>query len=225
MNAVPHHHPAEDTVLRHAAGTLSFGRSLVVATHLPFCPECQDAVRLEEAIGGALLDDLPPMDLVPDALARTLARLELPATPVEPAREPVVLADGVVLPPALTGLVRPRWRWFAPGISRIVVDVPAPGRDGQPVAAREHVCLLRIAPGQSLIDHGHGGWETCCVLAGSFSDATGRYGPGDVAETDEDVVHRPVAGPGEPCVCLVAWEGGLRMRGLLARLMQPLLGV
>ncbi len=89
----------------------------------------------------------------------------------------------------------------------------------------ERAWLVRVAPGQSLPDHGHRGWEATCVLAGGFTDVTGAYGPGDVAETDGTVMHQPVAGRREACICLIAWEGRLRMRGLLARLVQPLMGV
>jgi len=218
MSVVPNHHPAQYTLLRHAAGTLQPARSLVVATHLPFCPECQASIRLGEGLGGALLSELSPAEMAQDALTRTLARLDMPASVMASSAETVALAAGVPLPASLQGLVRPIWRWLAPGISRIVVDV-ASGSD------REQAYLLRVAPGKSLPDHGHHGWEATCVLAGSFADTTGEYGPGDVAETDVSVMHQPVAGPGEACICLIAWEGRLRMRGLFARLLQPLLGV
>ena len=218
----PGHHPAEDTLLRHAAGTLPASRSLVVAVHLPFCPECRAAIRLGEALGGVLLAEQPAAELTADALNRTMARLDTPASHPDHGTEPVALGRDVALPEALLGLVRPKWRWMAPGISRIAVAVP-----GEAARRRssEHVYLLRVAPGTSLPDHGHHGWEATCVLAGSFTDTTGEYGPGDVAETDVSLMHHPVAGICEPCICLIAWEGKLRMRGLVARLVQPLLGV
>jgi putative transcriptional regulator len=109
-------------------------------------------------------------------------------------------------------------------MSRLAVDMPGTRGPGRGVP-REHVYLIRVAPGTSLPDHGHHGWEATCVLSGSFSDTTGEYGPGDVAETDGSLMHQPVAGPGEVCVCLIAWEGKLRMRGLLAQLLRPLMGV
>ena len=216
MNSTPNHHPAEDTLLRHTAGTLAAGRSVVVATHLWFCPECRAAVRLGEAIGGALLAAMPAAGLSETALNRVLARLDTPVTLTRPAGETV--DTGVELPDPLRGLARSGWRWLAPGIRRIALHVPDTG-------SREYLCLLRVAPGQSLPDHGHRGWEATCVLSGSFSDATGEYGPGDLAEMTEEAVHQPVSGPIEACVCLIAWEGSLRMRGLLARALQPLVGV
>lgn len=223
MSFAPTHHPAEDTLLRHAAGTLPPGRSLVVATHLPFCHRCEAAIRLGEAMGGAVLADMPNAELASDRLGLTLAALGMPAAQAmarEAALEPPALADGVRLPDALRGLARPPWRWLAPGISRMAVDVPRDHR-----RAKQHVYLLRIAPGTSMPDHGHRGWEATCVVAGRFTDVSGEYGPGDVAEMDEAGVHQPVAGADEACICLIAWEGRLRMSSLLARLVQPLMGV
>ncbi len=72
MSLAPTHHPAEETLLRHAAGTLAPGRALVVATHLPFCRDCRAAIRLGEAIGGTLLADEPGAELASDALSAYL---------------------------------------------------------------------------------------------------------------------------------------------------------
>lgn len=216
MNIVPIHHPAEDTLLRHAADRLPPGHALAVATHLRFCPDCRAAVRVGEAAGGLLLADMPETALTPNALDRTLARLDAPAVELNPA--PSAWIQGIPLPAALHGLANPRWRWLAPGIARMVVNVPGASRQAR-------TWLLRVAPGQALPSHGHSGWEATCVLSGRFTDRTGTYGPGDVAEMDEDGRHKPVADPGEPCVCLIAWEGPLRIRGLLARLIQPLMGI
>lgn len=216
MNPTPTHHPSEPMLLRCAAGRLPFGQALVVATHLPFCPECQANIRLAETVGGALLASLPPTDLTADALTRTLARLEMPET-APPAMESVALAAGVPLPAALRGMVRPAWRWIAPGLSRITIDPP-------PGVTDQRICLLRVGPGRRLPDHRHHGWEVACVLAGSFTDVTGEYRQGDMAELEGEARHQPIAGMGEECICLLAWEGRLRLKGL-ARLIQPLMGV
>src|SRR5262249_43563379 len=141
----------------------------------PLCPECQAAIRLDEAVGGALLASTPPGELAADALTRVLARLDVPASVAREEPEEAPLANGVPLPASLRGMVNPVWRWVAPGVSRIIVDAQGAGAD-------ERVCLLRVAPGRSLPDHRHRGWEATCVLAGRFTDVTGEYGPGDVAE-------------------------------------------
>ncbi len=222
MTPSPTHHPADDTLLRHAAGRLSAGATLVVATHLAGCPHCQLAARLGEAIGGVLLADTAPAAMATDALDRTLARLDTPASIARPpanATDPVPdLAPGVPMPAPLRHVARRPWRWVAPGISRIRLDLAgaAPG---------EHAYLLRVAPGATLAEHGHRGEEITCVLSGQFRDSTGLYGPGDVAEMDVGQDHQPITEPGAVCICLIATQGRLRMRGTLARLLQPLVGV
>jgi putative transcriptional regulator len=219
----PRHHPSDDLLLRHAAGRLSPVQSLVVSTHLPFCTQCRAAVHLGDDIGGALLAEMSPEDMAADALSRTLARLDVTATSrardARPSgRDAIELASGVPLPASLPGTVRPRWRWLAPGIRRIALDIPGAARD-------ERAYLLRVAPAITLPEHRHNGWEAACVLSGHFTDATGDYGPGDVAEMDEASTHQPVSGRETGCICLIVLQGKLRPRGVIARLMQPFAGV
>jgi putative transcriptional regulator len=204
----PNHHPDEETLARFSAGGLRSGRSLVIAAHLPFCPECRATVRLHEAIGGILLSDEPETPLSDGALNRALARLDEPSRMIEPIADNAWLAPGVPMPPVLRGMVRSPWRWLAPGIRRIALDT----------GTAEDVYLLRVDGGAGLPEHGHRGLETTCVLAGGFTDATGSYGPGDVVELAEDVEHAPVADHGEACVCLIVADGRARMTSWLARL-------
>jgi putative transcriptional regulator len=62
------HHPSDVALAAFAFGTLDEGRSLVLATHLPFCPACRAAVRTFEHVGGAILDRSEPAALRTDAL-------------------------------------------------------------------------------------------------------------------------------------------------------------
>ena len=84
--------------------------------------------------------------------------------------------------------------------------------------------LLRIAPGKSMPLHSHQGSEITVVLKGAYRDELGRFGPGDVADLDDAIQHRPVTEPGEPCICLAATDAPLRFPGRIARMLQPLLG-
>jgi len=212
------HHPSDDILLRHAAGRLSAGPTLVVATHLAACPHCRAVTRMGEAVGGVLLAEEPPAALAPDALDRALARLDMPASPPRPASVVPELAPGLPMPRPLHDVAHGPWRWVAPGISRIRLNLA----DATP---GERAYLLRVAPGSTLPEHGHRGQELTCVLAGRFSDGTGTYAQGDVAEMDAGHEHQPIAEPGEACICLIVTQGRLRMHGLLARALQPLVGV
>ncbi|SHK34614.1 anti-sigma factor, putative, ChrR family, partial [Lutimaribacter pacificus] len=70
--------------------------------------------------------------------------------------------------------------------------------------------------------HSHKGLELTLVLQGSFSDATGRFGIGDVEVADQDLEHTPMAGEGPPCICLAATSMPLKFNAFLPRLLQPL---
>ncbi len=63
------------------------------------------------------------------------------------------------------------------------------------------------------------------MLKGSFSDISGRFGPGDFEETDESVDHQPIADPGEDCICLAVTDAPLKFKSRIVRMIQPLLGI
>ncbi len=209
------HHPSEAVIADYAAGTLAQGPSLVVSAHLERCGRCRAQLMMFEAVGGVLIDDLPPADMRDDALALALARIERPA----PQRTSVPRRagpDGIVLPAALARRgVGPR-RFLGPGIW--VAPVRSDSDDGW------RTYLLRAPSGVVVPHHGHKGAEYTVVLEGAFRDETGLYAAGDFAETDDRMEHHPAAEGPEACVCLISGEGGIRAEGLL-RLIQPLLGV
>jgi putative transcriptional regulator len=208
------HHPTEATLAAFAAGTLDEGRMLVVAAHLAACPDCRRSVRMLEATGGVMLDDLAPADLAADGLVRALAQLDAAPAALPPARRAETIPG---LLPAHAALLAPYdlgpWRWIGPGVSWRMVDAPTlPGG---------RVFLLKSAAGTALPDHTHTGTELTCVLTGAFRHEHGRYGPGDIDEADDEVDHTPVVEAGSECICLVAMQGRLKLNGLLGRVLQP----
>ncbi|WP_243367773.1 ChrR family anti-sigma-E factor [Microvirga solisilvae] len=213
------HHPSDETLLRYAAGTLEPGPALVVATHLELCPACSDKARTFEAVGGAMLDDLPPTEMAHDALDKVLSRIDAEprhASPKPAARRPAVL-DGFVLPDALKGCDIGPWRWRGPGVhmSRVVI----------PDAPKASVMLIKVGAGRRLPHHGHTGTEYTLILKGSFTDDGVRFARGDIEEADADVKHQPVVDPDGECICLAAIDGHMRLQGLIGRLVQPFVGI
>ena len=72
-----------------------------------------------------------------------------------------------------------------------------------------------------MLQHSHTLLEMTCVLSGSFHHEGGRFGPGDFDFGDDSVDHEVRIGAEEDCVCLIAMQGRLRLKGLLGCLMQP----
>ncbi len=207
------HHPEEALLLAHAAGSLDPAMMLIVATHLHFCTECRAQAVLGATLGGALLEEVQPAPLAPDALARTLARLDAPVAPVSRP------ASNDNTPPALRAflgrdLSAVCWRAMGPQLGYRTLY-----RKGD-LALR----LLRGSPGSDVGSHSHRGQEYTLVLRGGFSDETGAYGPGDFQAAAGDVTHNPVADPGEDCINLAVTVGGLRFRSFGQTLVARLFG-
>ena len=201
--------PSEERLLAYAAGTLSPPESVVVATHLAMRPETARWVDSLQAVGGEVLESLEPAAVADDLLARTLARLSAPdeTAPPEPAN------DMEELPAPLRRYALGPWRWIGPDMH--VRDVHAP-RDGDC-----RVILLRIGSGRTTPVHTHAGVELTCVISGAYETDEARFGPGDFEEADGEVHHRPRTVSDEPCLCVVALDGQIRLDGWMGRLLQP----
>ncbi|HUA52080.1 MAG TPA: ChrR family anti-sigma-E factor [Candidatus Sulfotelmatobacter sp.] len=216
---MPAHHPSEALLLDYAAGDLREPTGLVVATHLALCPECRRHVRLLEAVGGALLETLPVEDLPAEASARDAAALLAHAAASDGgAAGPPPRFDAEtcrLVPEPLrshlgVNLKDIAWRKVARGLDT---------HELAPAANGFRTRLLRIGPGAAIPRHGHGGSESVLVLGGGFSDEHGHYARGDLALSDAETVHRPVADPDGDCLCLIVVEGGVRFAGALGRLL------
>lgn len=208
MPAITHHIP-DPMIAAYAAGSLPHAFSMVVASHLSYCRDCQSALGAHQAVGGALLERAACVAMNEDAKSNLMALLDEPAIP-----EPVYDANGIYPGPVMQSLKGrpPKWRTLGMGVKQ---DILFEDDDG---SAR----LLYIPAGQAVPDHSHNGLELTLVLQGSFSDETGRFGVGDVEIGDETLDHTPVADAGDPCICLAATDAPLRFKALIPRLLQPL---
>ena len=205
------HHPTPELVLDYASGALDEGRALVLAAHIGACRDCRAQLDLAEAVGGALLTELEPTDMAPEALSQALASLDVAPEP-SPAAAREGPADWIRVPSEVL-LAAERRRWAAPGVwvAPIIRDI----RNG----ARSY--LLGIGPGIAIPRHSHKGVEMICVLKGAYEDRGERHGPGDFSCNDEAVEHRPWVTRDAECVCLVAADHALVPRSLMARVFQP----
>jgi len=201
------HHPYDDTLARFAAGTLAAGPSLVVSTHVAGCAECRSRVRLFEAVGGAMLEEATASSVRPELFANALKRIEETAERPTPRR--------VASP--LDRVPMTAWRSLGGGFAWRRLTLP--------YAPDANIIMLKVQPGQRMPHHTHSGTEYTQVLQGSFHDDYGRYVAGDCIEADDDIDHQPTIDSDVECICLAAVEGRLRLRGFIARMVQPFLGL
>ena len=214
------YHPDTSTLTAYAAGAVTEGFSLVIAAHLESCQECREKVAQAEAVGGGLLDELPDAVMADTSLGQIWERIAAAPAAVPTETRPTPRHSdlpGVLQAFIPGGLDAVKWRTLVPGIKQFLLsDVDSD---------QGSVRLLNIAPGTTVPHHTHFGSELTLVLRGSYSDETGHYRRGDLADVDSSVHHQPVVDSDQPCICLIATDQRLRFTGALNRMLQPLVGM
>jgi putative transcriptional regulator len=205
----PKHHIPEPLLSAYAIGSIEAPFATAIACHISICDECRAMLQTHQSLGGILLEDLPETPVSAAAEFAMMAQLDLPSPQIAP-----LVRQGIYPAPLQQYLTLrgPKWRALGGGVKQAILSA---GSEGS-------LRILRIPAGQAVPEHGHGGLEMTLVLQGGFSDATGRYGVGDLEVTNEDIDHIPTAWPGEDCICLAATNAPLRFHGLIPRLLQPL---
>lgn len=207
------HHPPEELLLGFAKGALSDAEHLVIGVHVAGCRSCSRLVLAMEELAAACLEDTGPAPMAADAFDAIIGRLDAPVAREARAPQATIRGDMAELPKLLHGRKIGKRRRVAPGVSMRPIEVSG--------TENVRAFLLESAAGTHMLEHTHTGRELTCVLKGSFSHEGGRYGPGDFDYGDDDTDHRPTVGNEGPCLCLVAMSGGLRINGLLGRLISP----
>lgn len=221
------HHLSDELLLDYAGGGLGEGWSLAVASHLALCPSCRSRLRGMERVGGMLLGAIDQtrddMDGSWTAMKRRLCAEDTSTHKPDPEETETQISDGrkPVLPQPLRSYLggdvdQLKWRPLGPSAYQVPVAIS----DGETRGR-----LLRIPAGKPVPEHTHGGRELTLVLAGSFIDDGGVFARGDIEEADETVMHQPVAGPGEDCICLAITDAPLQFKNWMVRLVQPILGI
>ncbi|MEM9430256.1 MAG: ChrR family anti-sigma-E factor [Pseudomonadota bacterium] len=199
-------HPSREYLAAYAAGTLSEGMTLLVASHLTYCASCRRTVAVFEAVSGAFLGAAE--DASAPSLAATLAMLDEPE-PLPAAREP--LDPALPFPAPLRQAIEVsdpiRWRFRMPGVHEHQVS----GYEA------ESVSVLRVRPGRTMPHHTHDADEATLILSGIMEDDGVQYRRGDVAIADQNHDHQPRVVGDETCYCLVVLAGGMRFTGPVSR--------
>ena len=218
MSSAP---PLPETLLfDYAAGAASPAIGLLIAAHLSMSKDSRALLATMESVGGALLEDLEdeplervsaadvlaiadrgeddaPLNSEP-ALERSGPRTSSPSTFVKDALpEPLQAAESEI------GGDR-RWRWLGFGVAATKLAVST---------EQERAHLLWAKGGTGIVTHRHVGREVVLVLKGAFWDDGVRYGPGDIAVSEDGTIHNPRIDNDEDCVCLAVTEAPVHFTG------------
>jgi putative transcriptional regulator len=207
----------DEWLLSYAAGALNPGRSLMVASHLAYHDDLQEAVADAEAIGGSILESQRGSDVPDVVLEQLMARLDDKSVPeIRP-----VTSAGRQIPQPLVDFIghdfdSVKWRFMGPGMQNARLwNGPND----------ERLWLLKARGGVVVPEHGHNGEEWTLVLKGSYQTELGQFGVGEIDVANDDIIHQPLIGQDEECICLVMTEGPIRMQSLAGRLVQPFIGL
>lgn len=208
---------SEEWLLSYAAGALTEGHSVMVASHLAYHEDLQQSVADAEAIGGALLDGLEPGNVSGDMLDRILQKLDESPVP----ELPTVNGSSGIAPQPLRDYLgcdieKLNWRLMGPGMHNARLWT---GPND------ERLWLLRARGGVTVPEHGHNGDEWTLVLKGAYTAAEQHFSVGDLESADEEVIHQPAIDEDEECICLVMTTGLIRFKSPFARMVQPLIGL
>ena len=211
------HHPQLESLMSCSAGSMPEAFAAVMASHIEMCAECRNELAFMETIGTELFRNMAPAPISREAPLMAARRAESergrPAA-ASPKRGDV--PDAIAKATACY-LDDVPWQRLTPGVMQYPIRMSQ--------HAKGDLRLIKIAPGVAIPEHGHGGSELTLVLRGSYSDKTGTYKEGDVADLSESVEHSPVADAKEGCICLIASDRKIRFKSLIARLVQPFTGV
>lgn len=209
---------------QYAAGTLPPAAHVLAASYLDLNPAGREGVAQLEAVGGWSIETTEPAPL---GAGRSAARLldSIGAGSgtgrADTAAGSLANDNGAAIPaPLAAALDAPlhtlSWKWRAPGAyEHRIASLETGG-----LMAR----LLRIEPGRAIPQHTHDGIEATLVLDGAYSDASGRFGRGDLELAGEETDHRPIAEAGGPCLCFAVSEANLRLTGPLGRVLRAVTG-
>ncbi len=205
-----------DLLAAYAAGTLSEGMRLLMASHFSISPMTRAKIRQIEAIGGALLSEAQAVETGASCLEGALSRIDGPEG--QPVRPTILPVDEILPPPLVAALgagsADIRWRFLLPGLSEHRLE----GFPG------EEVSLLRAKPGVRILQHTHAGDEATLVLSGRLKDGGAVFARGDVALADHTDDHHPEVVGSDVCVCLVVLSGAMRFTGPVGRALNILRG-
>jgi len=220
------HHPKFELLKSFVDGDLPASLAAGIAIHTDMCPLCRQKVsQLTEQVAEASfeqnqwgkfavddnhLTDITELDF--DSIIDEITAiddLEPIKTPIE-ARLITFKGMQYTLPNTLRNFPLGRTAQIG-NLSRARIQL----NEGE-----IHTNLLHIAPGGSIPEHTHKGFELTLLLAGTFADERGEYVAGDFIMLDQRHQHQPATEHG--CLCYTVANDALHFTQGINKLLNPI---
>lgn len=212
-------HPSTELLSAYAAGNLSLSQSLCVAAHVENCVHCQLAVGKLQNLAAHYFEEqatnnIEVSDTLRESVFSSLDKAdtrEAIQTQTEIQHPELPRCINKMLPNDFSEL---KWEKVNRNVTAAKLFTDTSG---------ELVQLYRVKAGKSAGKHGHKGEEINVVLCGSFTDNGMTYKKGDFAYSNHDIEHEPVASSEQDCICLTVTTAPVKVSGMLARIINPLI--
>jgi putative transcriptional regulator len=216
------HHPKFEHLQSFVNGELPASIAAGIAIHAEMCPECQNMIsQLTEQIAEISFEKEPlrqsvndnpieeKLDL--DSMIESITASDDVAT-LQPVYDKSIQfkAHSYTLPQALHNITQGKTAHVGK-LSRTRLQL----NEGD-----IRTSLLHIDPGGSVPEHTHNGFELTLLLAGSFSDANGKYVAGDFIMLDNSHNHHPISEHG--CLCYTVANDSLHFTKGINKLLNPI---
>ncbi|MBV1701499.1 MAG: ChrR family anti-sigma-E factor [Hyphomicrobiales bacterium] len=197
--------PVDSLLAQYCAGSLNPALNALVDAHLELSNTNHRFVEELESLKGEAVLAMPPA-----VIAHRDANLAAIFGQVPDAIESE--PECAILPAALQRFAASdyaslKWNIVLPGIWQCKL-ADAPGMEAT---------LYRIRAGRHIPEHRHEGTEITLVLRGAFRDGEACFRQGDIAFADNRGNHKPVAEPGEDCICFAVIDAPLHLTGPIGR--------
>ncbi|WP_105188999.1 ChrR family anti-sigma-E factor [Pseudoalteromonas sp. T1lg48] len=219
-------HPNSDLLLQYVQGALPASISVAIAAHLELCAHCathietlerqcaQSAFADEEGEEQTLQQEAMLNEELSEEYANMLADITADSLrddfSIASSKELRFGDNTITLPRALSHIGMGRFMQAGKlARSRLELD-----------EGSMRTSLLYIAPGGTIPEHTHTGFELTLLLDGSFSDEQGTYEAGDFIWLDHRHQHTPYTEHG--CLCLAVVNSALHFNKGLSKLLNPI---
>ncbi len=213
-------HPDLSTLMSYSSGTLSLAFSTLVTSHIETCDHCKEIVQIGNELGASMMEnDIGNKDKTED-FNEFLNKLNNKSNKSE--IKEIDFDHNSEVPASLqryigTDLDEIQWSFFAPGIQKSQVKISD--------KSNCHLTFLKIKPNKKIPEHGHKGGELTLVLKGAFEDENGTYAAGDIADHDKSTHHEPVVSSKEDCICVIATDGPMVFKSMIANMYQSIVRI
>jgi putative transcriptional regulator len=213
-------HPSSEMLMNYAMGNTKEAESLIISSHIAYCPICKAEVAKYESIGGFYLRNHEELKLTNSLWNKVLERVDgldqddKSTNYVDHKLKTSLSNDSIRIPSFLHHYIENndtnKWSSTINNVKYFNLKFKDDSYKGK---------MLEIPPGKSMPKHSHEGLEATMVFHGGYSDESGNYNKGDLVILSGDEEHSPVSSQKTGCLCLVIYSGSLKFKGILGSIL------